>query len=177
MMDPSSWDHITNGDNLVICGKHKTRFSVTRRCRAALGFSGPLPCPGEPIICCRNDYDQGLVNGETATLWRITKNYPAYFEAEIINGVGQQTSIRIRPDLFALTHAGQPAPEDMPLGQGALFDWAYAITCHKAQGSEWDNVVVIDDQLMHWDRDFRRRWLYTALTRASQRLIVLETTR
>ena len=49
-------------------------------------------------------------------------------------------------------------------------DYGYAITCHKAQGSEWGKVVVIDDNFGRGE--VRQRWLYTAITRASQGLII-----
>lgn len=51
-------------------------------------------------------------------------------------------------------------------------DYGYCITCHKAQGSEWDNLLVIDDGLGKGET--RQRWLYTALTRASKRLILAD---
>jgi exodeoxyribonuclease-5 len=53
--------------------------------------------------------------------------------------------------------------------------WAWAITVHNAQGSEWDNVLVFDDS--DWfppDPDFRRRLLYTAATRARQNLLIIK---
>jgi exodeoxyribonuclease-5 len=175
MMDPSAWDHILDGDSTVIVGKHKTRFAVTRRAREKAGFKGPLPCPGEPVICCRNNYDQGLINGDVATVWRCRATR-GLLEADLLLPEGQRT-VFLRPEGFQATAVGATVDYETLPREGAIFDWAYAITCHKAQGSEWDNVVVIDDQLMHWDRDFRRRWLYTALTRAAQRLVVLETTR
>ena len=49
----------------------------------------------------------------------------------------------------------------------ATFGWA--ITCHKAQGSQWENIVVWDDGLGRTEQD-RRRWLYTAITRAERGL-------
>lgn len=53
----------------------------------------------------------------------------------------------------------------------ATFGWA--ITCHKAQGSQWENVVVFDDK---WGRgrDQRSQWLYTAITRAENGLVILD---
>jgi exodeoxyribonuclease-5 len=47
------------------------------------------------------------------------------------------------------------------------FDYGYAITVHASQGSEWDHVVVCDD----WEGRDRLQWLYTAVTRAKQKLI------
>ena len=52
----------------------------------------------------------------------------------------------------------------------ATFGWA--ITAHKGQGSSWDNVVVWDDGLGKTAVD-RARWLYTAITRAEQGLVIL----
>jgi exodeoxyribonuclease-5 len=51
--------------------------------------------------------------------------------------------------------------------------YGWAITCHKAQGSQWGNVIVYDDR---WGRssDQRRQWLYTAITRAESGLVILE---
>ena len=50
--------------------------------------------------------------------------------------------------------------------------WGYAITCHKAQGSQWENVVVYDDGFGRTAED-RARWLYTAITRAECGLVIL----
>jgi len=52
----------------------------------------------------------------------------------------------------------------------ATFGWA--ITAHKAQGSQWENVIVWDDGLGRSEID-RRRWLYTAITRAERGLVLL----
>lgn len=51
------------------------------------------------------------------------------------------------------------------------FDFAYAISCHASQGSEFDDVVVIDESYAF--RSNAMRWLYTAVTRAKQRLILI----
>ena len=51
--------------------------------------------------------------------------------------------------------------------------WGYAITCHKAQGSQWENVIVYDDGFGRTAED-RARWLYTAITRAERGLVILQ---
>jgi exodeoxyribonuclease-5 len=50
-----------------------------------------------------------------------------------------------------------------------LFDYGYAITVHRAQGSQWDNVVLIDE----WHFEDREKWLYTGITRAAERITIL----
>ena len=52
-------------------------------------------------------------------------------------------------------------------------DWGYALTVHKAQGSEWDHVLIIDDGMAKRNGTFRAQWLYTAITRASERLTII----
>ncbi len=51
--------------------------------------------------------------------------------------------------------------------------WGYAITCHKSQGSQWENVIVYDDRLSR-SAEERARWLYTAITRAERGLVILD---
>lgn len=53
------------------------------------------------------------------------------------------------------------------------FDFAYAITCHKSQGSEWNKVVVIEEKFP-FIKNEHARWLYTACTRASEKLVLLK---
>ncbi len=57
---------------------------------------------------------------------------------------------------------------------GDLFDWGWAITTHKSQGSEWDSVMVLEERLAGSDENWRR-WLYTAFTRAKINLLVVGT--
>ena len=52
------------------------------------------------------------------------------------------------------------------------FTYAYAITCHKSQGSEWNNIVVLEEQFP-FDKEEHARWLYTACTRASEKLVLV----
>lgn len=51
--------------------------------------------------------------------------------------------------------------------------FSYAITCHKSQGGQWDNVFVEQPYLPNGvDKDYLR-WLYTAVTRAKQKLFLI----
>lgn len=61
------------------------------------------------------------------------------------------------------------AVEEVVINQ---FEFAYAISCHKSQGSEWDNIVIFDEKsIFRKDAD---KWLYTAITRARKKLIILK---
>jgi exodeoxyribonuclease-5 len=51
------------------------------------------------------------------------------------------------------------------------FDYGYALTVHKAQGSQWNEIVLFDESWAF--KDTRQRWLYTAITRAAERLTIV----
>lgn len=53
-----------------------------------------------------------------------------------------------------------------------FFDYAYGITVHKAQGSEWDRVLIINEASMKADE--RSQWLYTAITRARKSVMIAQ---
>lgn len=51
--------------------------------------------------------------------------------------------------------------------------FSYAITCHKSQGGQWDTVFVEQPYLPNGiDKDYLR-WLYTAITRAKDKLYLI----
>ena len=50
-------------------------------------------------------------------------------------------------------------------------DFAYAISCHKSQGSEWKNVLVIDESDIF--PDIKYRWLYTAVSRGKEKVTIV----
>lgn len=56
---------------------------------------------------------------------------------------------------------------------GLLFDFGYVMTCHKVQGSQWDTAVVQIESSFRDTLEQRARWAYTAVTRASKRLILI----
>ena len=64
-------------------------------------------------------------------------------------------------EVFHLLTEGKPPP--VPAGYSP-FDFGYCMTVHKAQGSEWENVLIIDEN----HGEDRLSWLYTAITRASK---------
>lgn len=53
------------------------------------------------------------------------------------------------------------------------WDFGYAITVHKSQGSQWDDVTIYDDDMLSWKPATRSRWLYTAITRGALRTTIV----
>ena len=73
-----------------------------------------------------------------------------------------------REKVSQLIHDKMDAVDDVAINH---FEFAYAISCHKSQGSEWDNIVIFDESKIF--RDNSKKWLYTAITRARKKIILI----
>ena len=163
----------------VICGRNATRLHLNAAMKHAAGFAGAHPVGGgEKIICLKNRNDLGLVNGMFVSLADIRHEGPLEFNATLTTEDGVAIAGRHR---FYKGHYDDHVhldPErsrrDWKAMRGLIETvWGYAITCHKSQGSQWENVIVYDDGLGRTAED-RARWLYTAITRAEQGLAILD---
>lgn len=155
----------------ILVGKNATRRRYNARIRQLLGREGDF-VTGERIVCLRNKADAGLLNGG---IWEVRK---------VKASVPPASTLIIKPldsgmtqiPLEVTTHRAwlDGTERDLPWTEQRNyepFDYAYALTCHKAQGSQLDRVMVFDES-----RAFREdagRWLYTAITRAAERVEVV----
>lgn len=148
--------------DIILCWTNKTRDRANHRARSLRGIWMAYPQPGEPIVCLKNNPDYGLFNG---AIYTLAEPFMEGDEEIVVNIDGEITRI---PDAV---FRGMPAHlADEEDAQG-FFDYGYALTVHKSQGSEWPSVVLVDEYPSR--RDDRRRWLYTGITRASERLLIL----
>ena len=185
----------------IITATNASRISINNQMREILGYSG-LPNSGEKMICLQNYWDDTsddgegvLVNGMTGTIVNPFETYrmaPSYIkmrnhkmpliQGDFVSDEGKTYS-NVEMDKHMIV-TGQPFlewRESYALGKlkpkfGDLtprqFTYGYAVTCHKAQGSEWDKVLVIEETFP-FDKKEHARWLYTAATRASEKLVLL----
>jgi exodeoxyribonuclease-5 len=82
--------------------------------------------------------------------------------------VGKGIKVSVRPECFT---GGIEAVEWLMRKRCDEFDYGYVLTVHKAQGSQWDDVVLFDESAAFGES--RQRWLYTGITRAAKRLTVV----
>lgn len=134
---------------------------------------------GEKIICLKNRYDLGLINGMFLTLTEVRQNPDDAFAFSAMVETEDGTSIAGRRSFWHGEYADHVAfdPErgrrEWQVRRGLIeSSWGYAITGHKAQGSQYPTVVVFDDGYGRTAED-RNRWLYTAITRAEWGLVIL----
>ncbi len=165
-------DMVLEADQVLV-GINRTRRRYNQRLRELKGFDQTYPQAGDKLVCLRNDPAKGLLNG---SLWQVMTS-------------SKET---VKPGINLLV---RPEDDDMDRGSAKIkllksafddpdlevpwqtkkryddFDYGYALTVHKAQGSQWNSVVLFDESFAF--RDSRERWLYTAITRAAERLVIV----
>ncbi len=182
---------LLNADQ-IICGINKTRVQINDEVRSYKGL-GSLPQSGDKLICTQNNWETfidedmrfNLVNGIIGTA------YKPFYDTEKSIGF-----MMFKPDFL-----DEFCPEALPFDAGIFivgnywykrgdyfektdengeptgaftlnrFEYGYCISCHKAQGSEFGNVLVFDESYAF--KEDKNRWLYTAVTRAKDKLIIV----
>ena len=183
----------------VLCGTNATRLTLNNQMRQALGFEG-APQDGDKIICLRNyweefdDNENALVNGTIGILknsFELENSLPYYIHPNVpkiavIHGVFETEfgtvfdSLEMDKNMFDTGSTTLDWKTSYSLGRSIRtrhlvpkeYAYGYCITCHKAQGSEWEKVLVVEESFP-FATDEHARWLYTACTRASSRLVLV----
>lgn len=150
----------------VLVGRNATRRRANHRIRASRGYGTDHPLPEERLVCLRNNHQLGLMNGST---WDVVQSCPLGPEVNLL--VADDDGYRVSCRAHMAPFLGQDVPWGFARLQAEEFDFGYALTVHKSQGSQWSDVWVVDES-----RAFGRdaaRWLYTAATRAAERLTII----
>lgn len=156
----------------IIVGMNRTRKATNQWYRRQLGLQAPIPVEGDRLICLRNDKKEGLLNG---SMWTAQADADADHTRNqiLLHDIKSDDDGRVLKGLTAHAHIllgeeRQLLPSEWMLNQE--FDYAYAITCHKSQGSQWESVLLSDES--HSFRENARNWLYTGITRAQERITI-----
>lgn len=159
-------------DQLLV-GRNATRHATNKRVRTLLGRStaeSTLPVQDDRLVCLRNNRESGLLNG---SLWRVSDVGTS--DGDRITMVVDSIDLDGRVQaVTAHTHYFEGRGDKLPWyekSEAEEFDFGYALTVHKAQGSQWDDVTVFDESSAF--RDMRWRWLYTGVTRAAEKLTLV----
>lgn len=181
----------------ILCATNNTRVALNNQMRDLLG-RGDAPEDGDKVICLKNywgciaENEDPLVNG---TIGYIKNSFSSFvllpkflgsnrldvLQAEFISDSGAEFGSLDMDKKMILT--GQKCCDwkteykvnKNPKTAGIIpkeFTYGYAITTHKAQGSEWEKVLVIEETFP-FDKTEHARWLYTAVTRASEKLVLV----
>lgn len=183
----------------VLVATNAERVRLNTEMRKLYG-KGPLPEEGDKVICLRNYWDDfsvtgdPLVNGTIGYLSDPVENqvYIPYFVRSSVDHFDTiSTAFKTSEDIYydlnldknMIINGEKCCDWRLSYQLGKLknkigdivpkeFAYGYAITVHKAQGSEWDKVLVLEERFP-FDKEEHARWLYTAVTRASDKLVLL----
>ena len=186
----------------IICAKNETRIALNNQMRDLLGRSGG-PQDGDKVICLKNNWDIYSVNNNplvNGTIGYLKDSFSTYINLpRQITSDGQPKKLDILTANFIsdteedygilnmdkqLITTGVPGLDwktSYKMGRNWRFQdkipdqftYGYAITGWKAQGSEWDNVLVIEEGFP-FEKEEHKQWLYTACTRASKKLVIIK---
>lgn len=161
--------NIVLGVDQVIVGRNKTRTAYNSRIRELLGRGdGPRPVKDDKLVCLSNNSDNGLINGSLWTVYHVEENpdYDTRVDLSLVGEDGAQVITTAHDAYFR-----NEKPDFYEIKEADAFTFGYTMTCHKAQGSQWPSVLVVREAF--GGAADRRKWLYTAVTRASKRLVLV----
>lgn len=180
----------------ILVATNRNRAFINNHMRNAENC-GEEPEIGDKIICLRNcwetssivegnplvngtigwidslEYDEipYVVGGERITapvLWADITTGADRFKNILIDYQSLKNGIKFfTPRQEYLARRSKKNPE-LPVE----FNYGYAITTHRAQGSQWPKVLVVEENFP-FDKDEHRRWLYTSVTRPSEKLTLI----
>ena len=158
-------------NTMILCGYNRTRINLNKQIRG-LHFDSSTPQVGDRVICLKNNRNMDIYNGMTGTILDISKatlyGY-SFYDTEI--------SLDFEKEPFwgkiSIEQFNSPTLVDLRREELNYFDYGYALTVHKAQGSQAKRVVVFEERFSKMDDQTYARWLYTAVTRAEQELYII----
>lgn len=184
----------------ILCATNKMRHNLNNLVRKINGRTDPLPQSGDKVICCHNYWDkiskttnEALINGTIGYVdncFSTFKMVPQYFYpgkeiplisasftadngaefGSILMGRKQfENNERTVDDKSRVRLIKSKYSNSLPYE----FEYGYAITTHKAQGSSWGKVLIIEENFPFVKQQHNRH-LYTALTRAEDKAIIIK---
>ena len=182
----------------VLVGTNATRININNTMRRLLGRDGG-PQTGDKVICLKNEWDIIANNGDplvNGTIGFLKDPYSTFvkvpyflgghrfdvLESRFISDSGAEFEPIMMDKKMIMTgekccdfktawkisqnkNFGHLMPKE--------FTYGYAITCHKSQGSSWPKILIVEEKFP-FDKLEHARWLYTALTRAEERAVIIK---
>jgi exodeoxyribonuclease-5 len=189
-------ENITVGELLdidqILVGTNKTRWQAIHLVRALRGLTSTMPQPGDRVMALANSSAAEVFNGQqfdVAAVHDVTDR-PDRIALDVVDDSGTTRQLVAWRAGFTGLEGEQAAKRD-GRGSVAAMTFAQAVTVHKAQGSQWDRVLVVDESAVfaRMEETYARktgkpnpaalgyragqRHLYTAVTRAAKQVIIL----
>lgn len=161
---------IVLGSDQVIVGLNRSRELYNARIRSLMGRVASTPCKEDKLICLKNDRTIGVFNGTMWEVEAVTEKRNRFDMA--VKSLDEDSKVFKKIEVLGNFFDGSASELHWKeKSKTQEFTFGYAITCHKSQGSQWNNVTVFDESGAF--RDDAGRWLYTAVTRAAEKLTLV----
>ncbi len=177
--DPDSRNEVNEllseykSNTMVLCGYNTTRVKLNTFIRKSLEFDSPMPQRNDRVICLRNNHTKQIFNGMLGTIHTIESKNEDWFNVEVDFDDGSFYKGQISQKQFNRKSPLNFTKERSTIMNGDLFDFGYALTVHKAQGSQSPRVILFEERFRQMDDEMWKRWLYTAVTRAEEELFII----
>ena len=183
----------------LVTWTNRQRVALNHEVRCALGTANLPPKAGEAVICLKNKAP--IYNGMRGVVMTDSKvmadgeEVPGGDVARAAKEMNLDTTYVQYKTTVDFVEDGLTEDVDMADAQlftektidydtaqkeglslsklGDLYDFGFAMTCHKMQGSSSDEVIVFLDGIKAMDKEQLTRWIYTSVTRSSRRLVLV----
>ena len=172
-------------DVAILCWTNRQRIRLNQVARKVLKFRG-TPSKGELLICLKNmrDANADIYNGMRGVVASDCFLQPGEWEFNCDVGFPEESlaprALRLCAPQFnrervfgSVDELKQIGIDVEGMGGLSLFDFGYALTTHKSQGSQMQHVIFYVEEGAKSDEKFWKRFSYTAVTRSSSKLTVL----
>jgi exodeoxyribonuclease V len=182
-MTPASIRHAMEHDQVLVWS-NKRRWAMVKQIRALLGRPDGQVVAGDRIMCLTNNKDLAVFNGQQ---FEVLAAAPGTLGPSLTLRTEEGREVVI--PVFAQGFEGREAQDQIKAsgvgtrGGRMLATFSQVITVHKAQGSEWPRVYVVNETPAMMSMERRnagaaaaiargREWLYTAVTRAQESVTI-----
>lgn len=157
-------------DTIILCGFNTTRVKLNKYVRGSLGFESQFPESKDRVICLKNNRKKNIFNGMLGKILYANDIYEFSYEAGIkMDFEDEIYEGKILKDQFGSKETlTKQANKEID-----LFDFGYALTVHKSQGSQSKRVILFEERSQAMDDTAWKKWLYTAVTRAEEELFII----
>jgi exodeoxyribonuclease-5 len=174
-------------DVITLCGFNVARAKLNNMIRTRYGHDSVEPMLNEKVICLKNNHTTKVMNGQIGkVLWNMPIDKHLFkmtidIDDEVIDcltsnelfGETSYEKISYGRDRDGKNKKYKKTAEKLGFNQVDYFDYGYATSVHKSQGSEWKKVILIEQRARFWDDEFYKKWLYTGITRARESLMIV----
>lgn len=172
-LSPSRLQDIVNGSDQVLCGTNRTRQILNAQSRELKGLNGmpdaAMPTVGDRVVCLKNKKDKGLFNGGLFDVLSVANDKDtSQMELRSLDEDTDPVHVTVPMELFVVSDKKKNWYDFLSYEE---FTYGWALTVHKSQGSQWDNVTVFDESGAF--REHAAKHLYTAITRAAEKVTVI----